>query len=97
MRDPVIVCKHCGAEVWWSLPQPEDPCFACDRPIARDVPGEPPVEAKADPLVEAALVLEVLCAQIQSKPYRELSPDFQKEIVRVTGVVREAVASRVPS
>jgi DNA-directed RNA polymerase subunit RPC12/RpoP len=27
------VCPHCGAEVWWGLPQPTDPCYECGKPI----------------------------------------------------------------
>lgn len=35
------VCKHCGAEVFWSFPRPEDPCFDCDLPINQDPVDEP--------------------------------------------------------
>lgn len=31
------VCKHCGAEVTWGFPRPEDPCLECGKPIGQDV------------------------------------------------------------
>lgn len=49
-------------------------------------------------LVRAGIVLEVLSGQIRTKPYVEMTNDFQDEIQRVTLVVRGAVlASSVSS
>lgn len=31
----MIACAYCGAEVFWSLPQPDDPCLTCGEPIAK--------------------------------------------------------------
>ena len=30
-----MTCVHCGAEVWWSLPRMDDPCFECGKPVGR--------------------------------------------------------------
>jgi len=32
MSNPV--CIHCGEEVFWGLPRPEDPCVKCGKPVA---------------------------------------------------------------
>lgn len=32
----MIECRHCGAEVWWSFPRPDDPCYECEKPIGKD-------------------------------------------------------------
>lgn len=28
-------CIHCGAEVFWSFPRAEDPCFECRQPVGQ--------------------------------------------------------------
>jgi hypothetical protein len=43
----VIVCVHCRAEVWWSLPQPSDPCWECGEPIA-DLPKSTVTDERAE-------------------------------------------------
>ncbi len=43
-------------------------------------------------LAAAAVVLEVLAGQIRTKPYREMTGDFQGEIMLAAARVREALA-----
>lgn len=26
-------CDHCGADIFWGLPQPNDPCIDCGNPV----------------------------------------------------------------
>lgn len=33
----MIVCDHCGAEVFWSFPRPDDLCFECNKPIQKPI------------------------------------------------------------
>jgi len=33
-------CVHCGADVWWSFPRPDDPCWECKRPVGRPVAAQ---------------------------------------------------------
>ncbi len=39
-------------------------------------------------LAEAAIPLEVLCAQINSKPYKEMTLDFQKQLCESLAKIR---------
>lgn len=42
-------------------------------------------------LVEAMIPLEVLAGQIRTKPYKEMSVDFQAKLLKSIGVIRDFV------
>ena len=46
----MIRCVHCGAEVWWPLPRPDDPCYECKRPVGQR--EEPPRPSEATEATE---------------------------------------------
>jgi hypothetical protein len=46
----VIICGNCSAEVFWSMPRPEDPCPECGQEIGVRRPVKPRKPRARSPL-----------------------------------------------
>lgn len=75
MTATAFVCRWCGADVWWGLPQPEDPCYECHRPIARTWAMDDGGRAEAGFVVSHHDAGDCVCRAVAiafDRPYREV-------------------------